>query len=428
MKRFNILSLLTLSLVLAASCDDDYMAITNPDAGKGRKADVETREYILHPLDWVSAADSISAAFVERFYCSTERRGEIDVFSYTSYNNRGDNGSCYWQQAHAMAAMVDWYLRIKESNPNQAAVLKDYMSRWFAQKGNNYAASRFRGSAGFGNNYTDDTAWNTLALLQMFEATGDQRYFEAAESTWKECIRTRFPLNEYGWLIWILDAAEAGKSQKEADQTLECTNGPSSIIASMLARYAKDAGNEEAYQEYLQEAYRCFDQNLSVMSPLGTLGNIPLSYTQGTCMEAGRLIWHLTGETGYLKKAIMAARAQMSEEMCEVYNGEFLMRNEGADYNNAIFHAVFYHWASRMVLDRDIDAVDPTIRKELQIFIKRHCWYYWTRGVDKKNWNDSYFSTWTYRPRALGSGGELGAYASAAQAMEAMCLINGEKL
>ena len=42
------------------------------------------------------------------------------------------------------------------------------------------------------------------------------------------------------------------------------------------------------------------------MASDGTLGSTPLSYTQGTCMEAGRLIWKLTGDTGYLRKAIQA--------------------------------------------------------------------------------------------------------------------------
>ena len=48
------------------------------------------------------------------------------------------------------------------------------------------------------------------------------------------------------------------------------------------------------------------------MNSDGTLGDPPLSYTQGTCMEAGRLIWKLTGEEGYIRKAISAARGQMS--------------------------------------------------------------------------------------------------------------------
>ncbi len=47
---------------------------------------------------------------------------------------------------------------------------------------------------------------------------------------------------------------------------------------------------QEAAQEYIDQACTCFDQNIDVMASDGTLGSTPLSYTQGTCMEAGRLI------------------------------------------------------------------------------------------------------------------------------------------
>lgn len=424
MKRYPILTVLALSAICLTACDEDYMAITNPDAGKGKKA--ETPEYILHPLDWTSVADSVSSALVTRFF---NQSGAAGVFCKTSYNNLHNNDYFYWQQPHAMAAMIDWHDRIEQSNPTLAAQLEGYMSDFYSHQGNNWAPARFRGPYGFGNNYSDDTAWQIIGLLQMFEATGDPRYFEAAEGTWVECIRPRFARNEYGWLIWLLDHAQEGKTEKEGNALLACTHGPASICASMLAAYAREAGDDAAYETYFNEASRCFDQNLSIMSPLGTVtspGEVALSYTQGTCMEAGRLLWKLSGEAGYLRKAIMAARGQMGAEMCEVYNGEFVMRNEGTDYNNAVFHAVWYHWASRMATDREIDRIDPSIRQELKTFIQRHCWYYWKEGVNRSDWEDSYFSTTVYRPRAKGSGGEMGAYASAAQAMEAMCLIEKE--
>ena len=71
----------------------------------------------------------------------------------------------------------------------------------------------------------------------------------------------------------------------------ECTNGPAAIAAATLAQYSRAAGSsEEAAQEYIDQACTCFDQNIDVMASDGTLGSTPLSYTQGTCMEAGRLI------------------------------------------------------------------------------------------------------------------------------------------
>lgn len=404
MKRMFIILL----IALFAGCEKDYSAITNPKTG-GKEADAPISSYAI---DWKAAADSASTAFIERFFCSEPRNGENKkVFSYSEYNRRGDNGSCYWQQAHAMAVMVEYYLRNKDADPALKSKLESYFDGWFKDRGNNYEwTASYLGTYGFGCNYTDDTIWIAIALMQLHEATGVQKYYDAVKSTWDECVRPRFALNKYGWLPWRWDYPDAN----------ECTNGPGAILAAWLARYAKEAGDEAQYRQYLEEAYKCFDQNIDVMSDKGTLGKVPLSYTQGTCMEAGRLIWHLTGDEGYIRKAILAARGQMSKEMCEIYENHLVMRNEGTDNNNCIFHAVFYHWAARMATDKDIDKIDSSIRAELKKFVNLHATYYWTRGIDKTNWNDSYFSTRVYQSSPVGF---LGSYAGGAQAIESMCLI-----
>lgn len=407
--RFIIGTVLGLSLSAFVACDPDYAAITNPPVAADKAVAAQT--------DWIAAADSASAAFIDRFYCSTRRNHAEGVFSYSEYNHVGGNGSCYWQQAHAMAVMVEYYNRIRYTDPTRAAALKQYMQTWFQRRGNNYEGNAsWRGTSGFGNDFTDDTLWITIALLQMYEATGVETYFTAAKATYDECVRPRFEVNNYGWLPWKWTDLGAN----------ECTNGPGAIAAATLARYAKEDGNQEEYDRYLSEAFACFDQNLHAMATNGTLGSVPLSYTQGTCMEAGRLLWHLTGDKAYLLKGILAARGQMgSTSMNEKVDGNNVMRDEGADGNNSIFHAVLFHWATRMILDTEIDAVDARIRKDLFTYVKRHADYYWSTGVDKSDWENSYFGVKCYEPRSAGSDpyGALGAYASAAQCLETMCLI-----
>ena len=401
--------------VCFTSCEEDYMALTNPVVKE------EPQDYSNYQIDWVAAADSCSAAFVERFYCSESRNGSEGVFSYSDYNSKGGNSSNYWQQAHAMAVMVDYYNRIRTTDPDKAAEVERYFLRWFEKKGNNWEGNQgYRGDYGFGNNYTDDTCWITVALLQMYDATGNALYYKAAKYTWDECVSPRFPRNQYGYLPWKWDDNRA----------LSCTNGPASISASLLAGYAKEEGDTTAYESYLEMACKCFDQNIDAMHSDGTLDAVPLSYTQGTCMEAGRLIWKLTGELGYLNKAILAARGQMkSGNMNTEYKGQNVMRDEGADENNSIFKAVFFHWAARMIADTDIDNFDPRIRKELYDYVDRHASYYWTIGIEKEDgrWENSYFSTVCYQPRSVSLGGSLGAFASATQAIETMCLVRKTK-
>ena len=119
-KSMGILTVFSMIAALCAACEEDYMSITNPPAEKTANV------YADYEIDWAAAADSVSTAFIERFYCSTNRNGADGVFSYSEYNNKKNNGNCYWQQAHAMGAMVDYYNRIKYSDPDQAAYIRSY--------------------------------------------------------------------------------------------------------------------------------------------------------------------------------------------------------------------------------------------------------------------------------------------------------------
>ena len=420
MKNLKIDKIAALLLLTIVGCANDYEELTMPAKG--------SRKYAPYDIVWSQAADSASQAFVERFYAdpddaSANHNGAYGVFTYSEYNRRGGNFNCYWQQAHAMGAMVEYYNRIKRSDAAEEARIRGYFKKGYDKRGNNYEGnSSWRGSTGFGNDFSDDTNWITIALLQMSEAVSETdpdaaaTYYAAAKRTWDECVVPRFALNEYGWLPWKMTDLGAN----------ECTNGPGCIIACMLAQDARDRGDETAAAAYLEQAYACFDQQLHVMTANGTLSGVPLSYTQGTCMESGRLLWKLTGNVGYLRKAIQAARGQMmSGGMNENYNGEYVMRDEGADENNSIFHAVLFHWATRMILDTEIDSFDRSIRRELYNYVNRHASYYWTRGIRKSEieWKDSYFGVKCYEPREAGTGGSLGAFTSAAQAIESMCMI-----
>lgn len=95
--------MLTLSAaaVSGACSEQEYEDLTKPEKVTGNT------QYAPYTIDWTEAADSCSTAFIERFYCSENRNGYEGVFSYREYNATGSaNSNNYWQQAHAMAAMV----------------------------------------------------------------------------------------------------------------------------------------------------------------------------------------------------------------------------------------------------------------------------------------------------------------------------------
>lgn len=141
-KSMGTLFVFSMLALIPAGCEEDYMSITNP------KTEQKANTYANYEIDWADAADSVSTAFIERFYCSSNRNGADGVFSYSEYNNQNNNGNCYWQQAHAMAAMVDYYNRIKLTDPDQAALIRSYFKRWYDKRGNNYEGNiSWRGSS-----------------------------------------------------------------------------------------------------------------------------------------------------------------------------------------------------------------------------------------------------------------------------------------
>ena len=61
----------------------------------------------------------------------------------------------YWQQAHAMDALIYSYERIKEKDPNTADKYKRYMGLWYENHANNWYYDK-NDPTGFVNDYTDD--------------------------------------------------------------------------------------------------------------------------------------------------------------------------------------------------------------------------------------------------------------------------------
>lgn len=116
-------AMLTLSAaaVSGACSEQEYEDLTKPEKVTGNT------QYAPYTIDWTEAADSCSTAFIERFYCSENRNGYEGVFSYREYNATGGaNFNNYWQQAHAMAAMVEYYNRIKATDAEEKARIEGY--------------------------------------------------------------------------------------------------------------------------------------------------------------------------------------------------------------------------------------------------------------------------------------------------------------
>lgn len=441
MKKYILFALAALAALASCEVEDKYY---------GKEVDPNPDAYLKTPyaINWKAAADSASFEFVKQFYSTRPDGYQYNgVFTYAEYDARGWNGNNYWQQAHAMNVMIDFYLRIKNAqttpvldamnaDPNvslpedtsdaikgyrtrdqiTAEMIESYFSAWYDKKGNNYEGNQsYRGPAGFGNDFTDDTSWIVQTLHQLYDATGDVKYYDAAKMTYDAVILPRWD-NVNGGYPWKM--TDGSKN--------ECTNGPVCINEARLAIHAKQIGNEEDHQKYLALAKRTFDFLSSSLfdAKTGRVGTGPLSYTQGTFMESGRLLYQLTGDKRYLRDAAMAARYQMTAGSMLT---EGLMRDEGEDENNSIFKGVLFHYAQNFILDSNFDKVDASVRSDLKKFVTYHANCAWTVGVDKTKWPNSYFGVY-YKARRSAYGGSQGAQTSACNAIEVMTQIENLKL
>lgn len=372
-------------MTAACGVDDRYY---------GRRYDPEAYLSMPYPIDWAAAADSASFVLVDQFL--DKRKG---TFCYTEGDRLQNSFNCYWQNAHAMDVVVDAYLR-RKSDPVLKAEYEGCFRRWRAANGNNYDGDK--GTTGFKNGFTDDMSWIVLTLLRMYEATGEADYFAAARDTYDLYIITRWTDVDGGGLPW--------KLPDQPDKN-ECTNAPACLIACRLYDLTQQ-------QCYLRDAVRIYNWMAAVLfnAETGALGQIPLSYTQGTFLEAARQLYHLTGDGRYLRDAVQAARYNITAPGM-LYDG--LLRNEGDDANNTIFRGIFMRYAVRLANDR---AVDAAFRRRLGDFIRHNAIACWTRGVDKADYPRMFFGAYWGTTRAE-YGGDLGCNVSAATLLEAMTVL-----
>lgn len=361
--------------------------------------------------DWTAHADKVDEVLISEFMDTS--RG---TFWASDQDRLGNSWYCYWPQAHAMDVLIDAYLRISSGDARRAEYA-DYMSKWYDNHANNYSNS-YWGSCGFGNAYTDDSEWIILTLIRMYEATGERKYLEAAETTYAETVISRWTYDENGGgLRWSMDS----DNSKNA-----CSNGPGILCAMRLWANETDA---EAKAGYLADAKKIYNWLSSTLyNPLtgavsdnmsnGTINGGALTYNQGTFMGAAHELFKATGDAKYMSDAARAARYTMTNLVTDG-----ILNNEGSG-DNALFKGIFVRYAMNIWKDASVDAADAGLRQEIEDFLIYNGLVCWTEGVDKSEDSRWFFgASWT----EAGSQWEglLNEQVSASTMIEAMALLIG---
>lgn len=325
----------------------------------------------LVKTDYEGKADSLTKVFIKEFMNTSK-----GIFWITPKGANSSNTYIYWQQAHAIDVVIYAYERnLAAGNKAQANIYKNYVSKWFQNKGNNYSG----GSTGFENPYTDDMCWIALTLLRMGEVFDNNNYFTTAKKLFDNAIMARAVEEEKGmWLPW---------NDSEGSGPNACTLSPACLIAAKL--YMKYG--TEKYLSYAEKFYTYMTNHITKSD--GRVEEPPLTYTQGTFGEACRLLYHITGNFVYKNKAATYINYAFTNGRC-THNG--LLRHEGTSMDQSLFKAVLIPYAVNFCLDekmtinyrrtivtallKNADALWKNLDKEA--YPKMYCPYYWGEAYD----------------------------------------------
>jgi len=163
--------------------------------------------------------------------------------------------------------------------------------------------------------YYDDNVWIVLALTETYEVTGDTKYLEQAEATFRFVMSGEDDLLG-GGLYWH-------EQSKESKNT--CTNAPAVVAALRLYHLTEDA-------RYLDTARRIYEwTNLRLQDPADGLfwDNVKLngdvdqrkySYNTALMLRANALFHAITHEPEYLAEARRIAESAEAQWV-DVENG-----------------------------------------------------------------------------------------------------------
>ncbi len=255
-----------------------------------------------------------------RIACEKAQKALVDCFwsEERSFFNptcpyEPDHNPCYWWQAHAIDALLDGYLRTRDTSFTDLAE-KELRGTILANGGTIL------------NNWYDDMEWMALALLRRYDLTGEEKVLARVKLLWQD-IRTAWNDNCGGGMAW---------RKNQLDYKNTPANAPAAIIALRL--YQRFGDPEDLMWG---ERILCWNRD-HLMEP-GTFyvydgmnregdGRIDITwdftYNQGVMIGAAVEMYRISGETSWLDLALGIAR-RAKAVYCDGHGGVMPYEGEG---------------------------------------------------------------------------------------------------
>lgn len=195
---------------------------------------------------------------------------------------------CYWWHAHAIDAFMDAYLRTHEP-------------RWIRRIDAELDGVFRKNKGTILNDYYDDMEWMALALLRVWDATGDEKYRGLVLTLWRD-IRAAWNDSMGGGMAWR-------KTQ------LDYKNTPANAPAAILALRLYERFGSQSDLEWGNRIYEWNKRNLMdpetgfIWDGMNRLGDGKIdydweyTYCQGVFIGASLELYRVTRVPAYLEAA-----------------------------------------------------------------------------------------------------------------------------
>jgi predicted alpha-1,6-mannanase (GH76 family) len=277
--------------------------------------------------DWPEIAEYFQSCLYRNYW--NEQTLIMDQW-YPNTANAANENFYYWWQAHVIDVLADGWER--SGDPKYLDRINRLARGLKACNGNT-----------FRHNYYDDMEWTALALLRVYDHTGDEEYKKEVMDLWAD-IRTAWNENMGGGMAWKKD---------QLDYKNTPANAPASILAARL--YARFGSTDD-----LAWAVRIYEWNRDhlvdpetgfVWDGMNRLGDGAVdrdwafTYCQGVFIGAGLELFAITQDNRYLKDAERTASAA-KERFVDPVSG--MLPDEGID-DTGLFKGIFVRYVNLLI-------------------------------------------------------------------------------
>ncbi|QTH44606.1 glycosyl hydrolase [Cohnella sp. LGH] len=304
---------------------------------------------------WTERAEELQEVFYRHYW--NERTAIMNQWYPEKEGSEGEN-YYYWWQAHAIDVLVDGWERSRDGK---------YLER--ARR----LARGLKASNGgtYRHDYYDDMEWTALALLRMYDHTGEEEYKLAVLDLWAD-IQTAWNGHMGGGLAW---------NKNQLDYKNTPANAPAAILAARL--YVRFGAEDD-----LAWGKRIYEWNLEnlvdretgfVWDGMNRLGDGRIdydwdfTYCQGVMIGAGLELHAITSENRYLREAERTARATI-DRLVDSATG--MLPDEGID-DTGLFKGILVRYI-KLLIDRKAEGSG-----EWKDILRRNGEALWNRGIDR---------------------------------------------